>query len=231
MADVLHGVFWGMHRATRVVAFWFAVLGCGYGAGKICLARMPRVSEFERRILSGFAGYWKPELGRALAALGFLGTLRGAAALHTLVAAAISKKNRYWGSFVALANLGAGAHYVLLNRQLVCRARPRWFRPDAQFEGLSFPSGHALTLMTSALALSCALRELRTPRHKAVGAAALIGAGSIGLSRLYLQAHYPSDVLIGWSLAGLWTLGLYRIFRRNRVPASVSITHRSWRAW
>lgn len=33
----------------------------------------------------------------------------------------------------------------------------------------------------------------------------------IGLSRLYLGVHYPSDVVGGWLLAIGWTVGLYRV--------------------
>jgi membrane-associated phospholipid phosphatase len=46
--------------------------------------------------------------------------------------------------------------------------------------------------------------------------------GAIGLSRLYLGVHYPTDILAGYALGGLWLmtcLGLLRMKgRRRRDP-------------
>ena len=87
-----------------------------------------------------------------------------------------------------------------------CVARPR---PDAVMDAIvplirtprdySFPSGH--TTVSFAGALVC-YRML--PRR--YGIPALVLAGLIGFSRLYLGVHFPSDVLGGFlvALAGNW---------------------------
>lgn len=87
-----------------------------------------------------------------------------------------------------------------------CVARPR---PDAVMDAIvpliktprdySFPSGH--TTVSFAGALVC-YRML--PRR--YGIPALVLAGLIGFSRLYLGVHFPSDVLGGFlvALAGSW---------------------------
>jgi len=80
----------------------------------------------------------------------------------------------------------------------------------------SFPSGHAMVSAATYLALSIvACRFLRAPAQKAyvfVIAGALIG--TIGLSRIYLGVHYPTDVLFGWCAGSLWTFGSWLLFRR-----------------
>lgn len=58
----------------------------------------------------------------------------------------------------------------------------------------SFPSGHTLSSFAAASALFS--------YHKRVGIIAIVYAGLMGLSRIYLYVHYPSDVLVG-SLLGI----------------------------
>lgn len=76
-------------------------------------------------------------------------------------------------------------------------ARPRPYDFDSSIvplleklpSDLSFPSGHTLASFEAATALAI--------RHKKPGIPALILAFLIALSRLYLQVHYPTDVLAG----------------------------------
>jgi undecaprenyl-diphosphatase len=78
----------------------------------------------------------------------------------------------------------------------------------------SYPSGHAmLSVVTYGLICYCLWRYLiRRPRPRLVlliGTALLIL--STGLSRIYLQVHYPSDVLVGWLAGGLLLSGVIHI--------------------
>jgi membrane-associated phospholipid phosphatase len=89
---------------------------------------------------------------------------------------------------------------VWITKAAVDRARPP--APLVQTSGQSYPSGHAansvgyLALM---IALAVAIPS-RIGRIAAVAAGALIAA-LVGLSRIYLRAHYASDVLAGEALA------------------------------
>ena len=72
----------------------------------------------------------------------------------------------------------------------------------------SFPSGHATLSAVVYLTIGVLLaqRETRWPPRilYLVGAAFLTGI--IGLSRVYLGVHYPTDVIAGWSLGTAWAL-------------------------
>src|SRR5882762_4162894 len=83
-------------------------------------------------------------------------------------------------------------------------------RPDPFFVAkpntYSFPSGHALISLCfyGLLAGMLSLRLETTRQRAAVWAAAVLLIGSIGFSRIYLGAHWPSDVLAGYAAAILW---------------------------
>ncbi len=110
------------------------------------------------------------------------------------------------GTLVLDATLKLGFH----------RTRPAAFFGTALPGSYSFPSGHALF----SAALFCSLAILITPhvRSRAARAAVWTLAGllafAIGLSRIYLGVHYPSDVLGGYATAVLWLSLVWLVSRR-----------------
>ena len=105
------------------------------------------------------------------------------------------------GLFAALA-LGGSALLNLAAKQLFARERPSLWESIAPEDTFSFPSGHAMGSMT--LAWVCLLLAWRTRWRWPVVAAAVLFTGLVGLSRVYLGVHYPSDILAGWSAASVW---------------------------
>ncbi|HEY8464667.1 MAG TPA: phosphatase PAP2 family protein [Bacillota bacterium] len=91
-------------------------------------------------------------------------------------------------------------------KSLLQRARPPlpWLGPAT---GFSFPSGHSLVSMTLYGFLAYLVwRELRPSlRRRTLITVLIMLPALIGVSRIYLGVHYPSDVLGGWMLALLWT--------------------------
>lgn len=87
-------------------------------------------------------------------------------------------------------------------------------RPDAFFDyslpsSLSFPSGHAFgsVCFYGILAWLIASRVPDKRAKIAIGVSAFVLIFFIGLSRIYLGVHYPSDVLAGYA-AGLFWIGV-----------------------
>jgi undecaprenyl-diphosphatase len=101
-------------------------------------------------------------------------------------------------------------------------------RPPAAFQAVetlnaSFPSGHALLATVFYLTLGVMLtRAFPRKRLKAyvLGCAVLIVL-LIGLTRIYLAAHWASDVFAGWSVGAAWSMALwlvaYAAERRQRL--------------
>jgi undecaprenyl-diphosphatase len=99
-------------------------------------------------------------------------------------------------AFVAAATLLSMAASGIMK---LVFARPR-LEVIAQMPGSwSFPSGHTMSATGFAVALAIVLWPTRWRRLALV--AATVYAVGIGLSRLYLGVHYPSDVVAGWALS------------------------------
>jgi membrane-associated phospholipid phosphatase len=91
-------------------------------------------------------------------------------------------------------------------RFLVARPRPPLVDARIVESGFSFPSSHAV--LSSAVYGAVAYLLMRGLRRDwlrvVVGTLAALIVILVGVSRGYLGVHYPSDVLAGWALGGLW---------------------------
>ena len=119
-----------------------------------------------------------------------------------LVFAHRGREAALFGAAVVGANLVSEAMKLFFHRP----------RPEAWFDyplpsTFSFPSGHAFVSFCFFLCLAEILvrDEWRPAARFAVWSAALACTFTIGLSRVYLGVHYPTDVLGGYAAGILWT--------------------------
>ena len=121
---------------------------------------------------------------------------------------------RRWrqGLFAAVAT-GGSALLNLATKRLFARDRPALWESISPEATYSFPSGHAMGSMTLALVL--VLLAWPTRLRWWVVAAMAVFVPMVGLSRVYLGVHYPSDILAGWAAAALWTIGAYLLLHRR----------------
>lgn len=110
--------------------------------------------------------------------------------------------------FLVAALVGASA-LAQLAKHLALRQRPDLFAALTSVDSpLSFPSAHAVQVTAAGVAcLVIAIRLAPSCWRCAVPVLVSIVA-LVGLSRLYLQVHYPSDVLAGTLAAAFWVAGL-----------------------
>jgi undecaprenyl-diphosphatase len=84
----------------------------------------------------------------------------------------------------------------------------------------AYPSGHSLT-STAVIGLLTVLTASRFPSRAARAAVAAAGVClvvAVGVSRVYLGVHWPTDVLAGWLIGGLWLAICLLGYDRGRAP-------------
>jgi undecaprenyl-diphosphatase len=135
---------------------------------------------------------------------------------------------RYKAALFVLGAAASGAlasHYLKL---LFSRPRPDIAAHSTHVLTYSFPSGHSMLSAVVYLTLGALLTELVT-RKRLKSYFLFVGfflSFLVGLSRIYLGVHYPSDVLAGWC-AGLFWAALFTIIARvyalrTKDPAGLS---------
>ena len=138
----------------------------------------------------------------------------------TAAAALVLCLLRHWQGAVTLVLAVVATQAVVdLIKVVVERPRPAANQAIADASGSSFPSAHSATSM--ALYATLALLAARACRGKtrlgvaAVGAAVVV---AVGLSRVLLAAHYPTDVLAGWLVGAALVAGSCVLVGRLRAP-------------
>lgn len=143
-----------------------------------------------------------PLLDRLAVLLTALGGLGGMIPLALVIARlAFAWRSRRAAAGVLVC---VGGAYLLsvVCKLLVQRERPHlWavLTPETDF---SYPSGHALLSLSTVVTLVWIVWH--TPTRVLTLSLGGLFVLLVGLSRVYLGVHYPSDVLAGWLLAGLW---------------------------
>lgn len=164
-------------------------------------------------------------------AMRFLTELGGTLVLDVLFLAgmAILLVRRYWHDalFLLLASPGTVVLIQIL-KHAVSRPRPRGHQL-AGAAGFSWPSGHAsssMALYGGLLMIASSLHahdpgRFRRARRTAISLTVALVA-LIGLSRVYLAVHYPTDVLASWILVAVWLTLLERKIGHSKPAVSLS---------
>lgn len=121
-----------------------------------------------------------------------------------LVLAYFIYKKHYLNTLIVLFSVGGAAAANIVLKLLFQRDRPSFWQSAITETGYSFPSGHAM--LSSALILSIMFITWQTRWRWPVIIVGSIMIGLIGLSRLYLGVHYPTDIIAGWSVSFVWVL-------------------------
>lgn len=158
---------------------------------------------------------WVEEIARDITALGGVGVL----SLLTLFVAGYLRmrgaRRTFW--FLLVSVVGALAMSTLL-KNLINRPRPDLVPHGSFVYTASFPSGHSM--MAAGTYLTLALLLMQVDSHKRAGAyfvsVALLLTVLVGVSRVYLGVHWPSDVLAGWCFGALWSLLCWTVARTLR---------------
>lgn len=152
-------------------------------------------------------------------------TSLGGGAILTLVTAGVAgylfvSKRAATGLFV-IGSVSGGALLASTLKSIFDRPRPEVVQHLVEVNSLSFPSGHAMNAAVVYLTLGALLARAQ-PRRAArryVVSLAVIVTFLVGISRVYLGVHWPTDVIAGWCVGATWAALCSLAAHRFLTPA------------
>lgn len=155
-----------------------------------------------------------PTLDRFFVVVSALGYQWGVVPADIVLTLGLLVARRWREATFAGVSLGGSALLNMATKQFFQRDRPALWESIVPEHTFSFPSGHAMGSATLAMVvvLLCWHTRFRSP----VVAFAVLFALTVGVSRIYLGVHYPSDILGGWAAGIAWVSGVYLVLYRIR---------------
>lgn len=148
--------------------------------------------------------------------------------LGTVVIAIALLRRNVRAVLFLLATIWLSGYLTNGAKALAARPRPRGALVHAGFS--SFPSGHALEVMAAVLALltvsACLFGHRVRITTIVVGAVIVI---AVGVGRVLLNVHHPTDVIAGWALGYLWFFLCLLVIRPEPLPAPAGPADRGLR--
>jgi undecaprenyl-diphosphatase len=166
------------------------------------------VFQWDAPILRYLHSFSTPARDAAMEAVSLAGYEFGVIPLAAIVFLALVVMRRRGDALFFGVAIGGTGVLNQSGKMFFQRSRPDlWLSPaPAPEHTFSFPSGHAM----GSMALVAALAVLAWPTRWRWWVIAIGGLFTfvVGVSRVYLGVHYPSDVLAGWSASLAWVVGL-----------------------
>ncbi|MCX7165392.1 MAG: phosphatase PAP2 family protein [Rhodocyclales bacterium] len=197
------------HRAIQAGLWWLAATGTLMGTAAWIGASEFGLPAFDREGLI-LANAWRgPWLDLVFLTLTWLGSLMVLLPLALATGILLWRRgNHIEAGFVILALAGASA-LARLAKHFSQRPRPDLFAAlTPAGSSLSFPSAHAVQVTAFAAASLLVGSRLTLNRGRRIMPAVFLIVALVDFSRVYLQVHYPSDVLAGTLAAACWVAGL-----------------------
>jgi undecaprenyl-diphosphatase len=208
--------FLGRHGWRMVLWFVCLLLPLWGFASLVGELHEQEVFAFDAPVLNMLHAMATPTLDRFFVLMSRVGYLWGVVPLDLIVLLLLAARRRFRdGLFFAIAVSGSAVLNIVA-KNYFARLRPELWLSLTPETTYSFPSGHAMASATLGMALIilCWATRWRWP----MTVASLVFILLVGISRVYLGVHYPSDILAGWSAAVAWVFGMYILVNRKAPP-------------
>ena len=184
-----------------LVLLWLSMLLLGTGP-------------LDHDVLRALYGGHRPVLADTARLITMLGDGRVVALFTVVGAFFLFRRREHWAAIVLAVGPLLGKALTEIQKYEFNRLRPAENPHLVITHNLSFPSGHSANAMMTYVALTL---FLCAPEHRRPWLAGAVGlALLVGLSRVILGVHWPSDVIGGWSYGLVWALLLYAIRKASK---------------
>jgi len=216
-------------KTQLIIAFIISLFSLLAFSVMALLVRRNTIVSFDSNIISYVQGLEAPWLTTVMRFFTFIGDTIPVILLSLVSLFILYKVLNHRAELILFIAVIGGANIIFLTLKMFFqRARPDLHRL-AEATNYSFPSGHA----TMAFALYGVLtfllwRHINTSfkrtNHIIVSSIVIL---SIGISRIYLGVHYPSDILAGYFISAFWltlAIGIFQHYmdKRKRKVSSNS---------
>jgi undecaprenyl-diphosphatase len=164
---------------------------------------------------------WVEELARDVTAMGSAGIL---ALISVAAAGFLALQRKQPLALYLLVAVAGGAILSSLLKWGFARPRPDLVAHGQAVYTSSFPSGHSMLSAVAFLTLGALLASGQTNRamHAYLIGLAVFLTVIVGVSRVYLGVHWPTDVLAGWTAGAAWALVCWVVAKRLHVGGTVA---------
>jgi undecaprenyl-diphosphatase len=167
---------------------------------------------------------WLGEVGRDLTALGGVTVL---ALVTFAVAGYLLMARKFRAMWLVLIATFTGLLLSSVLKHSFQRERPDLVPHLSMVYTSSFPSGHSMMSAVVYLTLGSLLARIASGYAVKIYfiACAMILTGLVGISRVYMGVHYPTDVLAGWTAGLVWAILCWLVARYLQRRGAVEKEH------
>jgi undecaprenyl-diphosphatase len=202
--------------ALTIQLLILGLLGWAFGAVVQDVVAGDGLFHIDRPVTEYVVSHRTPWLTAAMRVVTVLGSTAVLIPMIVVVGLLAYRRGKGWRPLALLAAAQGGSIVLYdLVKVLVARPRPSIQPLITTVTGYAFPSGHATQAMAvfGALAFLASGWTTRWSAKVAQWTAAVVVTLLVGMSRVYLGVHWPSDVIGGWALGALWLAGLLMTIR------------------
>lgn len=193
-------------KVNLSIAFMISLVSLmGFGVMAVLVSKQT-IIHFDSTIISFVQGFESSMLTMIMKFFTFIGDMVSIVVISLLILITLYKVLKHRSELILFLSVMAGANFLFASLKLLFhRERPDLHRL-IEVSNYSFPSGHA----TNAFALYGILTFLiwRHIPSRLWRTILIILSGimilAIGMSRIYLGVHYPSDVIAGYFISAFW---------------------------
>lgn len=182
----------------------------------------PAILAFDAAVTSAIQSFRGPVLTRVMVVITVLGATPSVVVGVVALGVGLARRGRHPDTYYAMAVAAGGALLSTFAKGVYGRPRPPAANALVDLPAsFSFPSGHTMGSLCLGWALGYAIvssRSMRPSLKPLLLVFAVLYPVLVGISRVYLGVHWPSDVLASWLLGAAWIALASGVFAAVRPP-------------